>query len=358
MWPYNQMSNLLSRLVALNSVVILLVILLAGFSVKDYACFLVNSEQIMGQDLVDMLNGFLWKVGLLAFVIAGLFHYFTVRRIVGPIKKMSIAASEIREGNIPQRIETKTSGELEKLVQNFNAMSEKLFTIQEQREEMLRDIAHELRSPLTNINGYLEALENEVIEGDPKLFGSLLEESQRITRIVELITEMNYWNNGSYFSEKKFHPLNISDILAEVITAFRLKLDNEFSEVDVHVEQAVLLGNKDGLMQVLSNILQNTLDYNTGQHLEIKGTVKDNIYTISFTHRGQFINPGKKERIFERFYRLEESRTTKAEGAGLGLAIAKSIVTAHHGKIGVDSDGTCHTFWIELPLEKAVSKEV
>ncbi len=143
-----------------------------------------------------------------------------------------------------------------------------------------------------------------------------------------------------------------------MITAFRLKLDNEFSEVDVHIEQAVLLGNKDGLMQVLSNILQNTLDYNTGQHLEIKGTVKDNIYTISFTHRGQFINPGKKERIFERFYRLEESRTTKAEGAGLGLAIAKSIVTAHHGKIGVDSDGTCHTFWIELPLEKAVSKEV
>ncbi|RJS62401.1 ATP-binding protein [Bacillus sp. PK3_68] len=353
MWLYKHVSNLLSRLVALNGTVVLLAILLAGLSVKDYACFLVNSEQVVGQELVDMLNGFLWKVGALAFIISGLFHYFTVRKIIGPVKQLAIATKKIKEGNIPPKVETKASGELKELIENFNSMSETLFTVHEQREEMLRDIAHELRTPLTNINGYLEALENEVISGDPELFGSLLEESRRITRIVELITEINSWNNGNYFSEKQFRPVSISEVLTEAITTFQLKLNDQFTNTDIHIEQASLLGNKDGLAQVLSNVLQNILDYDTGSNLAVNGAVKNKTYVITFTHTGQFIAPEKKELIFERFYRLEESRSTRADGAGLGLAIAKSIVTAHRGKIGVESDGTHHTFWIVLPLEKA-----
>jgi two-component system, OmpR family, sensor histidine kinase BaeS len=346
------LSNLLTRLVVLNSLVILLVILFAGFSVKDYACFLVNSEKLVGKNFVHHLNEYLLDVSIVAFIVVGLFHYFTVKKIVDPIKHLSMAAKDIREGTPPPKVEVTTTGELKELIENFNSMSENLYSVQEQREEMLHDIAHELRTPLTNINGYLEALQNGVIEGSPELFGSLLEESRRITRIVELITELNSWNNGNYFLEKEFTPLHINTVLTEALTAFQLKLNNQFSDLNIHMDNAEIFGNKDGIMQVFTNILQNILDYNTGNSLTVQGTIKNNRYIISFTHTGQFINPEKKELIFERFYRFEESRSTKSDGAGLGLAIAKSIISAHSGKIEIDTDGTLHTFWIELPANR------
>ncbi|WP_404331656.1 ATP-binding protein [Mesobacillus maritimus] len=356
MWLYKKLSNLLSRLVALNSIVILLVILLAGLSVKDYACYLVNSEQVVGQELVETLNGFLWKVGVFAFIIAGLFHYFTVRKIVDPINHLSKAANEMKEGKSPALVKVKTSGEMKELVENFNSMSETLMSVQEQREEMLRDIAHELRTPLTNINGYLEALQNKVIEGDPELFGSLLEESRRITRIVELITELNFWSNGNYFLEKEFVGIEIKPLLSETLTNFQLKLNNQFVNLDIQIDQATMTGNPDGIKQVFTNLLQNILDYNIGSRLSIYGVTESDHYRIRFSHEGQRIDPDKKNKIFERFYRIEESRSTKADGAGLGLAIAKSIITAHHGMIYLDTDGTNHTFSIELPIEKVTDK--
>ncbi|MBT2709449.1 HAMP domain-containing protein [Pseudomonas sp. ISL-84] len=350
---FKKFSDLLSKLVALNSLVILLVILLAGFSVKDYACFLVNSEDVTGQDLVDTLNGFLWMVSIAAFVIAGLFHYFTVRKIVRPIRHLSLAAKEIKEGRAPGKVDAPSSGELKELTENFNSMAASLVSIQEKREEMLRDIAHELRTPLTNINGYLEALQNGVVEGDPELFGSLLEESRRITRIVELITELNSWNTGIYFMEKPIEPLAIDEVLTESLNAFRLKLDDSFENQQIHIEQALIMGNKDGLKQVFTNILQNTLDYNAGKELAIDASLTGSQYTITFSHTGQFIDPEKKDLIFERFYRLEESRSTKVNGAGLGLAIAKSIITAHKGDIDLKTDGSQHTFKIMLPAGSA-----
>ena len=350
MWVYRKLSNLLSKLVVLNSVVILLVIFLAGISVKNYACFLVNSKNVTGQALVTTLDGFLLNVSILAFIIAGLFHYFTVKKIVGPIKLLSAATTEIKEGKSPSKIKVVTTGELKELLDNFNSMAESLSSIQENRDEMLKDIAHELRTPLTNINGYLEALQNKVIEAEPELFGSLLEESRRITRIVELITELDAWNNGRYFSEKSFNQAHINEVISESLRVFQLKLKDHFKKLDVNLEAGMISGNVDGLMQVVTNILQNILDYNNGSKLIVTGTINNGKYNLTFTHTGQFIAPDKKELIFERFYRLEESRSTKSHGAGLGLAIAKSIITAHEGKIGLHTDGINHTFWIELPL--------
>lgn len=316
---------------------------------KDYACFLVNSENVVGEHLVDTLNEYLWKISILAFVVAGLFHYFTVKKIVAPIKHLTLAAKEIKEGKIPSKVDIVTSGELKELIYNFNSMSKTLHSAQEHREEMLRDIAHELRTPLTNINGYLEALQNKVIDGDTELFGSLLEESTRITRIVELITELNSWNN-EIFLEKEFEQIEISNVITDSLKAFQLKLEKQFTDIHFNIEEAKILGNKDGLMQVFTNILKNISDYNTGDTFSVNGTLNGKVYTISFAHTGQYIDPDKKELIFERFYRVEESRSTKSDGAGLGLAIAESIVTAHKGKIEINTDGLNHVFQIKLPI--------
>ncbi|WP_139378324.1 ATP-binding protein [Mesobacillus jeotgali] len=340
---------LLSKLVAVNSLVILLVIMLAGISVKDYACFLVNHEKVTGPELVDTLNAFLIKVSVIAFIAAGLLHYFSVKRIVDPVKAMAAAANQVKAGKIPARLDVDASGELGELVTNFNAMTETLSVVQTRREEMLRDIAHELRTPLTNINGYLEALHTGVLKGDRELFGSLLDESRRITRIVDLIAELDAWSQEAHFPERKFEEIEIKQILDASFAAFQLKLTSRFESFSQQTEHALVLGNRDGLKQVLSNLLQNIIDYDTGGYLTIKGQRNTEGYRITFSHEGTYIDPQKKELIFERFYRLEESRSTKAEGAGLGLAIAKSIIDAHKGQIGLETDGYHHLFWINIP---------
>ncbi|RSD25036.1 sensor histidine kinase [Mesobacillus subterraneus] len=327
--------------------------MLAGISVKDYACFLVNQEQVTGSQLVDTLNSFLIKVSILAFIVAGLLHYFSVRRIVKPVKTMAIAANQIKEGRIPSRIDLPSSGELGELVTNFNAMTETLSAVQSSREEMLRDIAHELRTPLTNINGYLEALQNGVLTGDKELFGSLLEESRRITRIVDLISELDAWNQEVYFLEKRFEEIDIKSVLAESLSAFQLKLSSRFNSFSQEIIPGTVIGHKDGLKQVISNMLQNIIDYDLGGKLSIHARPEGKQYCITFSHKGKYIDPEKKDLIFERFYRAEESRSTKADGAGLGLAIAKSIIDAHRGSIGLDTDGHNHSFWIRIPIHEA-----
>lgn len=343
-------SLLLSKLVAVNSVVILLVIMVAGISVKDYACFLVNQEQITGTQLVETLNSFLIKVSILAFITAGLVHYFSVRRIVKPVKSMAVAAHQIKEGKIPSKIDINSGGELGELVTNFNAMTETLSVVQTRREEMLRDIAHELRTPLTNINGYLEALHNGVLTGDRELFGSLLEESRRITRIVDLISELDAWNKEVYFLEKQFEEVDMSEVLNESLAAFQLKLTGGFDSVHQDIESSTVFGHKDGLKQVISNLLQNIIDYDVGRLLSVEAKPSGSSYVLTFSHKGNYIDPDRKELIFERFYRLEESRSTKVEGAGLGLAIARSITQAHRGEIGLDTNGHDHSFWVRIPL--------
>lgn len=339
---------LLSRLVVVNSLVIALVILLAGMSVKDYACFLVNAENITGPQLVQMLNIFLVIVSVLSFVIAGIFHYFFAKQIVKPVKVLSNAAKEVSAGRTPAPIDVSTSSGLAELASNFNQMVETLASVQTQREEMLKDIAHELRTPLTNINGYLEALHHEVIKGDATLFGSLLDESQRITRVVELITELNAWDKGIYFLQKPFEEIEMDKLLHESVTAFDLKLQHTFSTFETDFEPAIVKGHKDGLKQVLTNLLQNTIDYNEGNHFYIRGVCIDHTYRITLSHHGQWIDPEQKEMIFDRFYRIERSRSTP--GTGLGLAIARRIIEAHQGTISVETDGHHHHFSIELPL--------
>lgn len=345
-------SLLLSKLVAVNSIVILLVIMLAGISVKDYACFLVNHEQVTGAQLVDTLNSFLIKVSIIAFIAAGLVHYVSVKRIVKPIKTMAVAANQIKEGKIPTPIDVPSNGELGELVTNFNAMADTLSIIQTRREEMLRDIAHELRTPLTNINGYLEALHNGVMIGDRELFGSLLEESRRITRIVNLIAELDAWNKDVYFLEKQFEEVNMKEVLIESLSAFQLKLSNRFDSVYQDFQSSTVIGHKDGLKQVISNLLQNIIDYDVGRQLSIETVSRGSDYIITFTHEGTEIDSDKKDLIFERFYRLEDSRSTKADGAGLGLAIARSIIEAHDGEIGLHTNGHDHSFWIRIPLHR------
>ncbi len=326
-----------------------LVILVAGLSLIQYACYAVNSRDITGQALVTTLNKSLLVIGLSTFGLGTLLHYLSVRRMTEPIRRLSAAASAFKEGHPLPELPLPEGRDVRILTENFIAMARSITEAQTTRDDLLRDVAHEMRTPLTNINGYLEALEQGVIKGDTVLFTSLLEESRRITRIVELLTELDRWTDGNM-------PLHLDDVISidqlvkDTIQSYRRPLDHSFDKVEFSFENSYVRGDADGLRQVIVNLLQNMLAYDTGRILRIQGTTGTVYYRLTFEHTGQWIDPSNKERIFERFYRSDASRSIRTEGAGLGLAITRSIVEAHGGRIGIETSGTDHLFFIDLPL--------
>lgn len=352
----NRLSNVSVRLILFHSVVIFLAILLVGLSIKEYACFLVNAKQMSGQMLVDMLNRFFWKIGIAIFTISGLFSLVYVTQLIRPIQWLAKAVLNIKEGNIPRPIDFKASGEIKQIIQHFHSLTTTLHSIQEQQETMVRDMSHAFRTPLTNIQGYLEALQNGVIDGHPDVYRSLLEESQRLTRIVEQVRELHAWKERGDIT-KTHQPLAIHQLLRQTILTFQPRLDACFQEVITQIEPAMIEGHPDGLTNAVSNILQNLLEYNTGDRLIVRGTKGDDNYIISFQHKGEWINPAEKNLLFQPFYQSERSRSLPTVGAGLGLTLSQHIICAHSGQIGIDTDGFTHTFWMKLPFSNERGKE-
>lgn len=328
----------------------LLVVIIAGIPFKNFAYTLLNQQNMSRDSLVEYFSIFFIIVSILSFLIAGFFHFFTVKKLLKPINVISAAAKDTADGKIAQIVNIDHPRELAELIGNYNKLTQTLSSAQLHREQMLEDIAHELRTPLTNINGYLEALQGEVIKGTPEIYGSLLEESRRLTRIVELITELNAWKKNVYFLEKPFTQVKIDEVLQESFSSFHLKLTEQFEQLTFKKDEAIIFGHKDGLKQVFSNIIQNIIDYNLGDKLKMEGIRDQDTYHIHFYHTGQFIESDNKDLLFERFFRLEKSRNKKVDGAGLGLAIAKSIIETHNGTIGLTTDGHNHCFWIKLPI--------
>jgi signal transduction histidine kinase len=125
----------------------------------------------------------------------------------------------------------------------------------------------------------------------------------------------------------------------------------------VHLAPCSLYGNRDGLHQVFNNLLQNMTDYDIGKKISIKGFVEDHKYIVQFSHQGKEIAEDEKDLIFERFYRVDSSRSFVTGGAGLGLAITKEIVQAHSCTLTLDTNGHHHTFEVRLPINHYDTEE-
>ncbi|OIU69630.1 HAMP domain-containing sensor histidine kinase [Rossellomorea aquimaris] len=340
--------SLLTQLTFLNTIIIGAVILIAGFTVKNYACNLVNQQQITGSNLESLLNDYLFKVSLLAFILAGGFHFFFIKWLTTPLKKLTEATQVLKAGGLPERLKKPLIYEVKELSEAFNELSETTARVKTRQNRLLRDLSHELRTPLTNLTGYLEGLEKGIIEGDREIYRSLQEESGRIERLLEQLVHINQWTADTDHNQGVLH---IHELLERRLTAFQLKFMQKGIKVETDLVPCSLHGDCDGLQQVFNNLLQNIADYDVGKKLSVKGFVQGHDYIVQFSHHGKEIPAEEKDLIFERFYRVDPSRSTMTGGAGLGLAISKEIVESHGGSLSLQSDGARHEFEVRLPVQ-------
>ncbi len=345
-----------------NLLTIGLVIWFTGVSVKDFACLLVDQYQIVGaakSRIFDQtLQVYLFRVSLLAILLAGIFYYYLVKKLLLPLQRLGVSTKKMAQGEYSP-LPIPSQDEIGELTADFNHLSSKLKQVENLRQKMVSDIAHELRTPLSNINGYLEALSSGVIRGNQELYRSLHEESLRMSGLVEQLHQLNVWESKKLFKQQMaidMKKISIDSLIETTIKGFDLEFQDKKINCEVDVQAAHVIGARDGLKQVLTNLISNAIHYDQGGWVIIEGKKDGQFYKILITNQGQPIPDDQADEIFERFYRLDPSRQRATGGSGLGLAIAKEIVEHHGGQVGLISKGNKHSFWFTVPLAASIDE--
>jgi signal transduction histidine kinase len=244
---------------------------------------------------------------------------------------------EIAKGRFGKQVKVRSKDEIGKLAESFNQMSFDLDQATKSRQQMTADIAHDLRSPLSVITGYAEALSDNKLPGTPEVYDILLQETRHLDRLVDDLRLLSLADTGEL-------PLTLQPIqprtLLERVTA-RHSVASSQRRIDLLIDAAddLPLVNVDveRMSQVLDNLILNAFRYTPEGGCVVLGAVSsDDSVQITVKDNGRGIAEGDLPHIFDRFYRGDKSRPHNGE-SGLGLAIAKSIVEAHGGKINVES---------------------
>ena len=296
---------------------------------------------------------FLWG-GLIAITVALILTFVLSRRILSPMKELSHAAGKLGKGDFSQRVTVDDRGEVGELAESFNTMAGNLERNEQLRRNMVADVAHELRTPLSNLSGYLEAIRDGVVKPDPEVIHSLSEESTTLSRLVDDLQELSLAEAGEL--KLTLQPEDITRLIKETIEAVRPKADAKkiklSSDITPGLPQVKIDSHR--IRQVLNNLLQNAIAH-TGKKGSINVTAEQRAseIVVSITDTGEGISAEDLPNIFERFYRVDKSRTRSTGGSGLGLTIAKRLVEAHGGKISAKSEqGKGSTFTFTLPNKK------
>lgn len=308
------------------------------------------------QLFVDYRAGFndaLFVAGAVALIVALILSFYLSRGVTGPVQAMSAASERIAAGQYQERVHVAGQDELSQLAARFNEMAGKLDEVEGMRRRLIADVSHELRTPLTSIQGSLEGLIDGVLPATNDTYEEIHAEAQRLNRLVNDLQELSRVESPAFQLERR--PVELAGLVRTVLK--RLSPAAAARGVDLRSEPLPELpsikGDEDRLLQVLSNIVSNALSYTSdGGAVTLSARRVGDEIRIAVRDTGVGIAPEHLPRIFDRFYRVDESRSRRAGGSGIGLTIAKQLVEAHGGKIWVESGGLHKgsTFYFTLPV--------
>lgn len=284
--------------------------------------------------------------GLTGIVLAVLFS----RNILKPIRALTRATKKMKKGDLDQRVDTSAGGEIGNLGEAFNSLAERLKEQKELREELVSDVAHELRNPLSNIQGYLEGLKEGMVEPTEKVFDSLHQQSLVLKRLVDDLRDVNRARAGQLELDKK--SVVLEDIIDREVEAAKNAAGRQGVKIEENLgEPTMLQADPERVSQVIRNLLDNALTHTpSGGTIEVSISNSSGEAITRVSDNGTGIPEEELPHVFDRFYRVDKSRSRGTGGTGLGLTIAKEIVESHGGSISVESEeGKGTTFEFTLP---------
>jgi two-component system sensor histidine kinase BaeS len=300
----------------------------------------------------DAMSQALVLATLAALLTAVAASLFVTGRVVDPVRRLAAASRRLADGHYAERVPAGGDDELGDLASTFNDMASALEATEHRRRELIGDVAHELRTPIATLEGYLEGLLDGVVEPEPATWAKLHGEAGRLRRLVDDLQELSR-------AEARQIPLAVEQAdPAEIVRAALDRLGSSFAENGLSLTSDVperlprVHADSNRAIQVLSNLLTNALRYtpSSGQvHLAVHAI--DGAVEFSVRDTGVGIAQADLPRVFERFYRVDKSRSRALGGSGIGLTIARALVEAMDGRIRAESAGSGQgaTFSFTLP---------
>jgi|694.fasta_scaffold21885_4 heavy metal sensor kinase len=306
--------------------------------------------EMIDTELADFHHAILFSVPLMLGLL-GLSAWFISGCVLTPIRKLSTTMSHLTVKELGQRIDLENKDkEFAQLIDIFNSMLERLERSFHQTSRFSADAAHELKTPLTILQGQIERAifqsdMGSVIQKDLAL---MLDEVQRLDAIVRNLLLFSLADAGQLRLNKQ--DVDLSLMLANLLEDAQMLAPNLTIDGLV-AENLVVKADADLLIQVLHNLLSNAIKYNIPNGwIRIEANRTSNYIEVIVSNSSLGIAEADLELIFERFYRCESSHNRKVDGMGLGLSLSRDIIHAHHGKIDVSTDQSAVSFLIHLPL--------
>ena len=308
-----------------------------------------NKHKIM-QMFLDATHRYLVGTGFAALSLALFLGFWLIKMILRPLYQMITITRKIAEGDYTAKVQVPSGDEVGELGKAFNAMTDSLRRIELLRKNMVVDIAHELRAPLTNIRGYLEALSDGVIDPSNKVVELLQEETLRLGNLSEDLLRLSVADAARLTLQRT--PVDLRELLTHALTLF----GRQFADKDITVEtqfsgEQEIMADPEKLAQVIQNLLDNAWQYTPhGGRVRIIVERLARSVKVIFANTGDPISERDLPSIFERFYRADKSRSRDRGGAGIGLAIVKELIEAHDGRVGAESSASETCIWFTLPV--------
>lgn len=335
--------------------------------------FFVTDVTELKKTGINIGRGFVFMLIVILIIIMLPLIYIITKDIIKPLNKLERGVKNITDGNLDFKLSTKKRNELGRVVLSFETMRQELkksidkqVRYEENRKELISSISHDLKTPMTSIKGYVEGIIDGVANTPEKLdkyLHVIHHKSEDMDRLIDdlfLFSKLDL--NREIFNITE---VNIHDFVEDAVQ--EIKLEWEADDTIIKYENLISHGSKgktyvnidqQKIKRVIMNIVQNSMKYMDKDHREVKIILRDKKDTIllSIEDNGRGIEEEHLERIFEKFYRIDQSRNTKAGGTGLGLAIAKQIIESHGGSLVATSEmGIGTTMTIEL--EKVMDNE-
>lgn len=310
-------------------------------------------RQMMGtpeRRFLDDVRRAIWLAAVIGLGVAAVAGTVTARQITAPLQALAGAARRIGGGDLSQIVPVHGDDEIGQVARTFNAMATNLHHAEERRRQLLADIAHELGTPLAVLQANLEGMLDGVVAPAPERLAALHTQSQVLTRLVRDLRDLSLAQQGQLHLDRR--PVDLPALVRGVVEMSRPQAEEKGIALDVTAAADIAVpADPDRLAQVLHNLLANAIRYTeSGGSVHVTAGRAHGEVQVEVTDTGQGIAAEELPRIFERFHRVDRSRSRATGGTGLGLAIVKHLVEAHGGRVWVRSQvGAGTTFGFALP---------
>lgn len=317
----------------------------------------LGNDEMLVRDLHRNFTAAVGEIVAVAAVAAGgaalALSAFTTRRIVGPIEVMMEASRRIAAGDYASRVAVAGDDELGALAADFNRMAQALQETEQRRMALIGDVAHELRTPLGNVANIMEALVDDALPSEPATFVGVQREVARLQRLVADLQELSRAEAGEVRLERE--AVAPVDLVGAATDRLRPQFEDRGVALETRVPAGLPLVSVDPIRigQVLLNLLGNALQYTgSGGRVTVRARAHGRMVEVEVQDTGVGIGAGDLPHVFERFYRVDKSRSRVGGGSGIGLTIARHLTEAHGGRLWAASEGPGKgsTFTFTLPI--------